>query len=78
MRIPITKKQIKVAKKSVRAQLKNARITLKDLAADDRCPIGYQTVKEHFSEGHPYWNQKVTDLALEMIEEKKSALITTK
>lgn len=76
MIIPVTKKAVKPAKKKLRRMLDNHKITLKDVAADDRCPIGYQTVKEAFSENHPYWNQEVANLALEMIEEKKQALLS--
>jgi hypothetical protein len=74
MIIPESKKQIKRAKKRLIKLIDDHKITRKDVADDDRCPIGYQTVKEHFSADHPYWNQDVANLVFEMIEDKKKEI----
>jgi hypothetical protein len=78
MIIPASKKEVKPAKRKLRKLLDNQRITLKDLADDERCPVHYQTVKKALSDETFYWHQDLANLALEMIEEKKNALITTK
>lgn len=78
MIIPKSKREIKAAKRKLRRLIDNHKIELKDLASDDRCDYHYNTVKSAFNVDIYYWNQSLADLALEMIEEKKNALLTTK
>lgn len=74
MIIPVTKREVKSAKKKLIKLIDNHKITRKDVAEHKDCPIGYQTVKEHFSVDHPYWHQDVANLVFEMIEDKKKEI----
>ena len=75
---PKSKREIKAAKRKLRKQIDDHKIELKELASDKRCDYHYNTVKSAFNEDSYYWNQSLAELALEIIEEKKNALITTK
>lgn len=76
MRIAVSVPERKAAKRKLKKQIKDHDITMTQIEA--RSPFHYNTVRDAFDVDKKYWNQKVVDLALEMIEEKKTALTNSK
>jgi lambda repressor-like predicted transcriptional regulator len=76
MIIAVSTDEQKREKAKMARLLKKYRIKMIDIT--EKSGLHYNSVRNALNHEYKYWNQSVMNLAESMIEEKKSALITTK